>query len=155
MTSLKTNKEDILPLLIAAARAMERYAETGKEKHYKFFLKMGDDGHLRIFETFLANVVASGLRRQILPIRATTTVGLGLLARLKRQRRIAREPVVVYLDAAHEKAETMVELATAWSVLVRPGGFLLGDDYGRIWPGVKAAVTELTGWSPVWGISRM
>ena len=106
------------------------------------FLKMGNDGHIRIYETFLANVAASGFARQILPVRATSTVGLKLLARLKMERRIERQPVVVYLDAAHEKGETMVELETAWSVLARPGGFLLGDDFGSPhWPGVTAAVT--------------
>ena len=91
-------------------------------------------------ETFLANVAASGLVNQILPIQATSVVGLKLLTRLEREQRIDTVPVVIYLDSAHEKNETMVELQAAWKVLQKPGGVFLGDDFHPRWQGVVDAV---------------
>lgn len=43
-------------------------------------------------------------------------------------------PEVVYLDSAHEKGETLLELHTAFRAL-SPGGVLFGDD--TAWPAVR------------------
>ena len=44
------------------------------------------------------------------------------------------QPDFVYLDAAHEKGETLIEIRRAFELL-RPGGVLVGDDLD--WPAVE------------------
>ena len=44
------------------------------------------------------------------------------------------QPDFVYLDAAHEKGETLIEIRRAFDLL-RPGGVLVGDDLD--WPAVE------------------
>jgi predicted O-methyltransferase YrrM len=53
------------------------------------------------------------------------------------------EPIdYLYIDAAHDYASVRADLA-AWVPHVRPGGLILGDDYGsRLFPGVKQAWDE-------------
>jgi hypothetical protein len=43
-------------------------------------------------------------------------------------------PEAIYLDAAHEQGETLIELQTAWELLAS-GGLLMGDDWA--WAGVR------------------
>jgi len=48
----------------------------------------------------------------------------------------------LYVDAAHDYDSVRADLR-AWAPHVRPGGLLLGDDYGhRLFPGVQAAWDE-------------
>lgn len=54
----------------------------------------------------------------------------------------------VYLDSDHTFAHVSAELAAA-AVAVRPGGWLLGHDWGEVLPGVTAAVSEF-----VWRTGR-
>lgn len=51
-----------------------------------------------------------------------------------------REPIdYLYIDAAHDFDSVLADLA-AWFPHVKPGGLLLGDDYGSdLFPGVKTA----------------
>ena len=54
-------------------------------------------GQPTIYERFLANVARAGLHDMVLPIRATATVGLRLLGRLREQRRLTQRPQVIHL----------------------------------------------------------
>merc|ERR1719387_2801945 len=103
------------------------------------YLEMTDDGAPRIYETFLANVKAQGHDDVILPVRATSLVGMRLLKRLRDETRLDQLPSVIYLDSAHEEDETFMELQNAWDTL-RDGGVLFGDDWG--WPAVHNDVTK-------------
>jgi hypothetical protein len=82
-----------------------------------------------LYDRFRANVVESGQADVVIPIVASSLVGMKLLSRLKSQHRISSMPEVIYLDSAHEEHETLMEMNLAWS-LIPPGGVLWGDDYG-------------------------
>mmetsp|Transcript_145170 Transcript_145170/g.251340 ORF Transcript_145170/g.251340 Transcript_145170/m.251340 type:complete len:312 (-) Transcript_145170:10-945(-) len=103
------------------------------------FLFMDDNGMVNIYETFLANVHHAGHHDIVLPIRATSIVGMRLFEQLKRNGRFSQYPEVIYLDSAHEKNETLLELHTAWRIL-QPGGVLLGDDWR--WKAVREDVLK-------------
>ena len=50
---------------------------------------------------------------------------------------------LLYLDTTHERADTIREYA-AWRQVLRPGAWLVLDDYGHPdFPGVKQAAEEL------------
>jgi hypothetical protein len=97
------------------------------------FLRL-ERGRPSIYDRFLANVAAAGHHDIILPIAATSIVGIKLLRRLLEEARISSLPSVIYLDSAHEPDETLLELQNCWAVL-GSGGILMGDDWG--WPAVR------------------
>jgi hypothetical protein len=98
------------------------------------------NGAPTIRQRFLANVVAAGFTDVIVPMQATSIVGLRYLDRLV-QRDVVPRPDVVYVDSAHEEGETLIELRTAWAV-VRAGGLLLGDDLD--WVAVRRDVERFS-----------
>lgn len=51
---------------------------------------------------------------------------------------------IVYIDAAHEY-ESVHQDITAWLPKVKTGGYLCGDDYHPVWPGVIQAADTLLG----------
>jgi tetratricopeptide (TPR) repeat protein len=87
-------------------------------------------GRPTIYERFLANVSGSGHDDIIMPIAATSLVGIRLLRRLAAENRLAALPDVIYLDGAHEADETFLELKTCWDLL-QPGGVVIGDDWDQ------------------------
>jgi len=48
----------------------------------------------------------------------------------------------VYLDAAHDEMSLLCDIS-AWIKLVKPGGWIVGHDYGSDFPGVVAAVDSV------------
>lgn len=104
------------------------------------FLRL-ENGIPTIYKRFLANIQASGFQNNILPINATTSVGIKLLQRLFSQGRISSLPNYIYLDAAHEKDETFIELSICWNALPS-GGILFGDDWG--WDSVRGDVIKFS-----------
>uniref|UniRef100_A0A0G4HWS4 Uncharacterized protein n=1 Tax=Chromera velia CCMP2878 TaxID=1169474 RepID=A0A0G4HWS4_9ALVE len=102
-------------------------------------LLTGGLGRPRVFETFLANILDKKQGDQILPLQMTGLVGMKLLKKLFEARRLSSLPQMVYLDAAHEKGETRLELEAAWEVL-SPCGFLWGDDFD--WEAVRSDVSD-------------
>jgi hypothetical protein len=50
----------------------------------------------------------------------------------------------VYIDASHDY-ESVKKDIEAWNRVVKPNGFLCGDDYMAGWPGVVKAVDEYFG----------
>ena len=97
-----------------------------------------EEGKSTIYERFRANVMEAGHEDVIVPIQATSVVGMKLLQRLFTENRLSRLPDVVYLDSAHELSETYLELHKAWNVL-RSKGVMFGDDWD--WEDVRHDVT--------------
>jgi hypothetical protein len=90
------------------------------------FLRL-ENGIPTIYKRFLANCKYGGFESKILPINATTSVGVKLLQRLRDQGRISALPNYVYVDSAHEKDETFIELSICWDAI--ESGVLFGDDW--------------------------
>jgi predicted O-methyltransferase YrrM len=104
------------------------------------FLRL-EKGIPTIYNRFLANCKEAGFEDRILPINCTTSVGIKLLQRLKDQERISALPNYIYLDSAHEKDETFLELSLCWNLLP-PGGVLFGDDWN--WDAVRHDVVKFS-----------
>lgn len=104
------------------------------------FLKL-ENGIPTIYKRFLANCKYSGFENKILPINATTSVGIKLLQRLFSQNRISQLPNYIYLDSAHEKDETFIELSLCWSCLINTS-ILFGDDWD--WEAVREDVIKFS-----------
>jgi len=104
------------------------------------FLKL-ENGIPTIYKRFLANCKYNGFEDKILPINATTSVGIKLLQRLFIQKRISLLPNYIYLDSAHEKDETFIELSLCWNCLTNDS-LLFGDDWS--WDAVREDVIEFS-----------
>jgi hypothetical protein len=104
------------------------------------FLRL-ENGIPTIYKRFLANCKFSGFENKIFPINATTSVGIKLLQRLFTQKRITALPNYIYLDSAHEKDETFIELSLCWNCLIN-NGVLFGDDWG--WVAVREDVIKFS-----------
>lgn len=98
------------------------------------FLSTGPNGRPQIFEIFMANLIDKGHQDMVLPIVVGGLVGMKVIDRLKRQGRIEQLPGVIYLDSAHEKDETYLELEQAWAILQECGA-IIGDDW--VWEAVR------------------
>jgi hypothetical protein len=104
------------------------------------FLRL-ENGIPTIYKRFLANCKYNGFENKILPINATTSVGIKLLQRLFIQNRISLLPNYIYLDSAHEKDETFIELSLCWNCLIN-NGILFGDDWN--WDAVREDVIKFS-----------
>ena len=104
------------------------------------FLRL-ENGIPTIYKRFLANCKYTGFEDKILPINATTSVGIKLLQRLFIQKRISLLPNYIYLDSAHEKDETFLELSLCWNCLI-DNSILFGDDWG--WDAVREDVIRFS-----------
>jgi hypothetical protein len=100
-----------------------------------------ENGIPTIYKRFLANCKYSGFEDKILPINATTSVGIKLLQRLVTQNRIPDLPNYIYLDSAHEKDETFIELSLCWNCLIH-NSVLFGDDWS--WDAVREDVIKFS-----------
>jgi hypothetical protein len=104
------------------------------------FLRL-ENGIPTIYKRFLANCKYNGFENTILPINATTSVGIKLLERLLHQNRISALPNYIYLDSAHEKDETYIELSLCWKILTN-NSILFGDDWS--WDAVREDVIKFS-----------
>jgi len=112
-------------------------SEKASRKENRFAMLRNTKGHPTIYDRFRANVVDAGHADMVVPIVASSIVGMKLLAQLYQEKRIPKFPEVLYLDSAHEEGETLLELRRAWDVLP-PGGVLFGDDFN--WTAVQTDV---------------
>lgn len=99
------------------------------------------NGRPDVYQTFMSNVVNSGLTHLITPFPATSLIA----AELFRQKVFIFD--MVYIDASHDTSDVIADI-TAWSRLTK---VLLGDDYD--WPSVRAAVHEMAKQQPDWQLS--
>lgn len=104
-----------------------RFSPEGNDLNYNF-LFVDDVAQIRIYETFLANIQDADITHQVIPIRATTIIGLKVVAMMYKKKLLPSLPKVIYVDSAHEEGESRLELIEAWKTLA-PGGVLAGDDY--------------------------
>jgi hypothetical protein len=104
------------------------------------FLRL-ENGIPTIYKRFLANCKFGGFEQTIFPINSTTSVGIKLLQRLYSQGRITSLPNYIYLDSAHEKDETFIELTLCWNCILG-GGIVFGDDWS--WDAVREDVLKFS-----------
>lgn len=88
-----------------------------------------------LYEQFLTNVLAHEVDDVVVPLALPTDAAAELLHRL----RITAD--LIHIDAAHDYEAVRRDVRAYWRVL-KPGGTLLGDDYGPSWPGVVRAADE-------------
>lgn len=91
----------------------------------------------QIYWTFLRNVLDADAQRCITPMPMTSEVAFHVLKQLK----VSLD--LVHIDAGHEYESVYGDLSRYWSLL-RPGGVLIGDDYGKFWPEVTQAADEFS-----------
>lgn len=104
----------------------------------KWFDQLGfDHGYPSLARKFLANIIAAELTGHVLPLPLDSINAAALLA----HHGIAVD--AIHLDGGHEYGSVAADLR-AWWPLLKPGGLLIGDDYGidGKWPGVRKAFDE-------------
>ena len=105
-------------------------------------------GEPSIMPRFIANVYLAGLSQSVVPLRQTSLSGIKMLRVLAAEKKIASLPQALYLDSAHERGETLLELQNAWSALPA-GSILYGDDWA--WPAVRHDVSAFASCLPPMG----
>jgi Methyltransferase domain len=90
-----------------------------------------------LYSTFLNNVYQAALIEYVVPMPQTSSAAASVLDRL------GITASIVHIDAAHEYDDVMRDAAAYWKIL-RPGGYLIGDDYHETWPGVVRAAGEFS-----------
>jgi hypothetical protein len=88
-----------------------------------------------LYEQFLSNVVRHDLAGYVVPLPQSSLIAAMLL----RHHRITVD--LVHIDADHSYEAVMSDARTYWTLL-NPGGYLIGDDYDKGWPGVVQAADE-------------
>jgi predicted O-methyltransferase YrrM len=88
-----------------------------------------------LYNTFVKNVKSKGFGEVIVPLALPSLQAIEVLKKYQVR------PDVIYIDAAHEYLPVKMDMDAYWEIL-KPGGFLLGDDYHHTWPGVFQAVSE-------------
>jgi hypothetical protein len=91
---------------------------------------MGSEhGFPTVGRLFMRRILTLGVAQTVFALSLPSIIGARLLYLLGYQ------VDLVFVDSAHERGETIVELTLYWQLL-RPGGVLMGDDY-NIFPAVK------------------
>jgi hypothetical protein len=93
------------------------------------------NGFPRLYETFLANVIAHGVQDLITPLPNTSENAAVIL------RSLGATAGLVHIDAAHEYDSVLRDLQTYWDLL-DPDGLLIADDYSDHWPEVVRACDD-------------
>ena len=95
-----------------------------------------------LYEQFLANICAEGLRDYVLPLRLDSASACHVLYGHDVR------PAIVHLDAGHDYLSVTTDLMRWWSLLL-PGGTMIADDYNSsAWPEVMRAVDEFVAKTP-------
>ncbi|MEE4317585.1 MAG: class I SAM-dependent methyltransferase [Erythrobacter sp.] len=129
------NKERTDGIVIAVDTFLgspEHWTRSRPDVHKSLAFKHGRPS---FYETFLSNVVLSGLDDRVVPIAQTSENAALILKRL------GIAPDLVHVDAAHEYKPVLQDIETWWGLL-RPGGLLVGDDFP--WPSVARAVVHFS-----------
>jgi len=83
-----------------------------------------------LYHQFLSNVMQSGLKNKIIPLR---------MASVEAAKAINFQPDLIYIDASHETKDVYEDLCT-WFPIAGDKGLLCGDDWDM--PSVRAAVEQ-------------
>lgn len=92
-------------------------------------------GMPQLYEQFLSNVVRCGAQDRIVPLAQTSTTAAQLL------RLVGVQAGLVHIDASHDQDDVLRDARAYWQLLA-PGGFMVGDDYNDVWPGVVKAANQ-------------
>lgn len=92
-------------------------------------------GYPSVFYTFTKNIKAMGHDDVVAPLPISSVQGADVLGSY------GCAADVIYIDASHEHAAVLADLAAYWPLL-KPGGTMVGDDYTACWSGVISAVNE-------------
>lgn len=95
------------------------------------------NGYPQIYLTFVRNVVEEKAEEFITPMPMPSETAFYVLKWLN----VSLD--MVHIDAGHQYDSVIGDLSRYWELL-RPGGVLIGDDYGKGWPGVKRAADEFS-----------
>ncbi len=94
------------------------------------------NGYPNFFYKFMNNVKALKLEDYVVPLPLDSLNASETLKFLQIQ------PDIVHIDAGHDYRAVKSDIETWWP-LIKPNGFLIGDDYHReVWPGVCRAFDE-------------
>ncbi len=93
------------------------------------------NGYPRLYTQFLANVSHRGLQNYIVPFPNTSSIG----AKWLKHHSILAD--FIYIDGSHEEEDVYKDVLDYWPI-VRPKGFLTGDDWHSGGEGIKNAVTR-------------
>lgn len=90
-------------------------------------------GYPTLYETFLANVIKSGVSEYVTPFPQTSVNA----ARVMWKKHVRAD--LIYIDAAHETDDVLIDLRL-YSTLLAPSGIMFGHDYNH--PQVREAVRQ-------------
>jgi hypothetical protein len=93
------------------------------------------NGYPNFFYKFMNNVRALGLQNYVVPLPLDSVNARETL------RHFGLAPDMLHIDAGHDYLAVSTDIAIWWDLL-RPGGYLVGDDYAPTWPGVVRAFDE-------------
>lgn len=96
------------------------------------------NGFPQVYFDFLENVVSHNAEQSIVPIPNTSFIG----AKILKYKNVMAD--LIYVDGSHEYEDVKQDIIS-YMDLLRPGGFMFGDDFNQVWPGVRRAVTESFG----------
>jgi hypothetical protein len=96
------------------------------------------NGFPDVYWRFLSNVVLTGNQDCILPLPVTSSCAAEILSHYG----IMAD--MVYIDCGHQEEDVARDIRAYWNML-RPGGYMMGDDYIDAWPGVVKAVMKFCG----------
>lgn len=94
-------------------------------------------GYPQVYHTFLANVKKCGHTDVIAPFPISSTQAADVFSYYKMKFDL------IYIDASHEFSAVTADMHSFWPLL-RPHGFMFGDDYDNFWEGVKKAVNTFS-----------
>lgn len=86
-------------------------------------------GQPTVGRLFLSRMLSLGLQEKVIPLALPSVLASRLIYLL------GYRVDLVFVDSAHERGETLIELTLYWQLL-RPGGVLMGDDY-TLFPAVR------------------
>ena len=94
-------------------------------------------GRPNLYEIFLNNVISADVSSYIVPLAQTSATAAVVL------NRAGIRASLIHVDAAHDYESVLQDIKAYWELLV-PRGFMIGDDYHEVWPGVVRAAGEFS-----------
>lgn len=109
----------------------EHWLGTGDSQSWWDSLKI-KNGMPTLYETFLTNVISTGLESYITPLPLPSSAAFAVLHELNVKADL------IYVDAGHDYSSVLQDITYYWHLL-KPDGCMILDDYIG-WPGVTEAV---------------
>ena len=94
-------------------------------------------GRPDLYETFLSNVIHANVQDVVVPLPQTSITAAAIL------KAVGIAPNLIHIDAAHEYEDVLRDSQAYWDLLA-PHGYLIGDDYTSLWPGIIKAAGEFS-----------